>query len=96
MENEFLVAIFGILLFLVPITGLTVVMTAKYATKPIVDALSQLRGGQGYSGSNELRLQIQDLSETVEVLTAEVHRLREAQAFDHKLLASKQEDAVPR
>jgi hypothetical protein len=91
MGLEFLVPIFGILIVLVPITGLTVVLTAKFATRPIVDALSQLRSGQGYATQGELQLQIQDLSEQVADLTGEVMRLREAQAFDQKLLGEKTE-----
>jgi hypothetical protein len=63
-----------------------VVLTAKFATKPIVEALTQLRGGQGYAGPAEIQVQLQDLSESVETLAAEVHRLREAQEFDRKLL----------
>lgn len=89
MGLDFLVPIFGILIVLVPVTGMTVVLTAKFATKPIVEALTQLRGGQGYAGPTELQAQVQDLSETVEALTGEVRRLREAQAFDRKLLEEK-------
>jgi hypothetical protein len=91
MGLEFLVPIFGILIALVPVTGLTVVLTAKFATKPIVEALSQLRSGQGYATQGELQLQIQDLSEQVENLTGEVMRLRDAQSFDQKLLGEKAE-----
>ncbi len=86
MGLDFLVSIFGILIVLVPVTGLTVILTARFATKPIVEALSQLRSGQGYAAPAEMQVQIQDLSESVEALTAEVQRLREAQAFDRKLL----------
>ena len=86
MGLEFLVPIFGILIVLVPVTGLTVVLTAKFATKPIVQAIVQLRGEHGYGTPGELQLQLQDLSEQVEVLGGEVRRLKEAQAFDHKLL----------
>ena len=89
MNFEFLIPIFGILLVLVPVTGVTVILTARFASKPIVDALLQLRGGGGYAGPKELQVQIQDLSETVEALAGEVHRLREAQAFDRKLLEEK-------
>lgn len=90
MNFEFLIPIFGILVVLVPITGLTVVLTAKFATKPIVEALTQLRGpGLGGQHPRQLQMQVQDLAETVEVLTDEVRRLREAQAFDHKLLQEK-------
>ncbi|HSG09024.1 MAG TPA: hypothetical protein VLA36_11750 [Longimicrobiales bacterium] len=89
MGLEFLVPIFGIMIVLVPVTGLTVVLTAKFATKPIVEALTQLRSGQGYGTPGELQIQIQDLSEQVEVLAGELHSLREAQAFDRKLLEQK-------
>lgn len=86
MGLDFLVPVFGILIVLVPVTGLTVVLTARFASKPIVEAIMQLRGGQGYAGPAETQLQIQDLSESVEALAAEVQRLGEAQAFDRKLL----------
>jgi len=87
MNFEFLIPIFGILLVLVPVTGVTVILTARFATKPIVEALMQLRSGSmGGPHSQQLQLQVQDLAETVEVLTDEVRRLREAQAFDRRLL----------
>jgi len=96
MGLEFLVPIFGILIVLVPVTGLTVVLTAKFATKPIVQALTELRGGQGYAGPSEIRVQIQDLSESVETLAAEVQRLREAQVFDRKLLEERVGQTAPK
>ncbi|HKJ01131.1 MAG TPA: hypothetical protein VJ997_01715 [Longimicrobiales bacterium] len=86
MGLDFLVPIFGILIVLVPVTGLTVVLTAKFATKPIVEALSQLRSGQGFGTPGELQLQIQDLAEQVEALTGELRGIKETQAFDRKLL----------
>lgn len=89
MGLDFLVPIFGILIVLVPVTGLTVILTARFAAKPIVESLAQLRVGGGGPGPTELQLQVQDLTENVEALTAEVHRLREAQAFDRKLLEDK-------
>ena len=93
MNLEFLIPIFGILLVLVPVTGLTVILTARFATKPIVEALVQLRTGQGFGTPSEMQLQIQDLSESVEALAAEVQRLREGQTFDRKLLAERVEKA---
>ena len=86
MGLEFLVPIFGIMIVLVPITGITVVLTAKFATKPIVEALTQLRSGQGYGTPGELQIQIQDLSEQVEALAGELRSIKDAQAFDRKLL----------
>lgn len=88
MGLEFLVPIFGILIVLVPVTGLTLVFTAKYATRHIVEGLAQLRSEGGYARPNELQVQIQDLSEQVEALTHEVHRLREVRDFDQRLLRS--------
>jgi len=86
MGLEFLVPIFGILIVLVPITGLTLVFTSKFATKHIVKGLNELRSGQSYGTPGELQIQIQDLAEQVESLTSEVRGLKEAQAFDRRLL----------
>jgi len=96
MNFEFLIPIFGIMIVLVPVTGLTVVLTAKFATRPIVQALTELRGGQGYAGPAEIRMQIQDLSESVEALATEVQRLREAQTFDRKLLEERAGQSAPK
>lgn len=73
---EYLVPIFGILVVLVPITGLTAVLTAKYATQHIVDALVRLRASEPPARAPELEAQVRDLSQHVEILTAEVRRLR--------------------
>jgi len=86
MDLEPLIPIFGMVVVLVPVTGLTVVLTAKHVTEPLVAALTRLRGGQGYGASGELHAQVQDLSEQVEALTGELRRLKEAQAFDRRLL----------
>jgi len=87
MGLEILVPIFGILLFLVPITGLTVVFTAKYALKPLVRALTQVRLGQGTMQPSELEARLSDVAEQVEALSHELHRLRDAQDFDRQLRA---------
>lgn len=89
MGLEVLIPIFGIILVLVPVTGITVVLTAKFATKPVVEALTQLSGGQGYGTPGELQRQIRDLAEQVEALTGELGDLKDAQAFDRKLLEQK-------
>ena len=91
MGLDFLVPIFGILVVLVPVTGLTIVLTAKFATKPIVEALGHRRGEQGYASPGELQIQVQDLSEQVQDLTGEILRLKEAQSFDNRLLSGKGE-----
>ena len=86
MDLEPLIPIFGMMIVLVPVAGLTAVLTAKYVTEPIVKAFAQLKGGPAYGASGDLQVQVQDLSEQVEVLTGELRRLKEAQAFDRSLL----------
>jgi hypothetical protein len=86
MEFEMLVPLFALSIVLVPITGLTVVLTAKFATKPIVEAITQLRIGQGDVTPGEVQAQIEELSEQVEALAGELHQVRGVQAFDEKLL----------
>lgn len=87
MGLDFLVPVFGILLFLVPITGLTVVFTAKYALKPLVEALTQLRLGQGTMQPSELEERLRDVSDQVELLSQEIRRLRDVQDFERQLQA---------
>lgn len=75
-------------LFLIPITGAMLILVSRFALRPLVETLaSAVRESQeGMRGS--ARLQIQELTEQVESLTAEVKRLQEAQEFDRQLLAS--------
>lgn len=88
MQLEFLVPIFGILLVLVPVTGLTAVFTLRFGGKPFVEALArELRGTMPQLPAVEADRRIADLTEQVEALTAEVGRLREAQDFDARLLS---------
>lgn len=87
MGLDFLVPIFGILLLLVPITGVTAVLTLRLGGKPFVETLArELRGMKG----TELELRVTELTEQVEALTEEVHQLRSAQSFDRKLLSSRE------
>ncbi len=86
MGLEFLVPIFGILLVLVPVTGLTAVFTLRYGGKPFVETLARELRGAGTLPDPEAERRIRDLSEQVEQLTTEVERLREAHQFDQRLL----------
>lgn len=87
MGLDFLVPIFGILLLLVPITGLTAILTLRLGGKPFVETLAQHMKG---SGGPELEHRVAELTEQVETLSAEVHELRAAHAFDQKLLRSEE------
>ncbi|HEX9885150.1 MAG TPA: hypothetical protein VGA70_01610 [Longimicrobiales bacterium] len=72
----------------VPTVGVMLILVSRFALKPLVETLSlALRESQqGKPGS--AKWQIQELTEQLEALTAEVRRLQEAQDFDRQLLAS--------
>jgi hypothetical protein len=86
MGLEVLIPIFGILIVLVPVTGLTVVFTLRLGGKPFVEALARELRGVGALPAPEAERRIEELTDHLEALTAEVERLREAQRFDEKLL----------
>jgi len=86
MGLDFLVPIFGILVVLVPVTGLTAVLTLRLGGKPFVETLARELNGFGGADGNALQLTVAELSEQVDALNSEVQELRAAQAFDRKLL----------
>lgn len=88
MGLDFLVPIFGILLVLVPITGLTAVFTLRLGGKPFVETLA--REFKTGGANSQLELRLVELTERVEELTAEVREMRAAQSFDRKLLTSQE------
>ncbi len=92
MGLDFLVQIFGIMIVLVPVIGITTVFTLRLGGKPFIETLArELRpGGLGTDGGTELHLRVADLTEQVEVLTSEVRELRAAQSFDQRLLESRE------
>lgn len=92
MGLDFLVPIFGILVVLVPITGLTAVFTLRLGGKPFIETLARELKGVGDGRGSELELRIRDLTDQVEALASEVHELRAAQSFDQRLLASKERE----
>jgi hypothetical protein len=89
MGLDFLVPLFGILIVLVPVLGLTTVLTLRLGGKPFVETLARELRGAGGNESTELRMQVAELTEQVEVLTAAVHQLRAAQSFDERLLKAR-------
>ena len=88
MDLYMLIPIFGILLVMIPVAGLTLTLTLRFAIKPFVEALAKAlrESGRLGGGSNP---QIEALSEQVESLMAEVQRLGEAQRFDRELLTER-------
>jgi len=87
MQLEFLVPIFGILIVLVPVTGLTAVFTLRFGGKPFVEALARELRGTPMLQAPDSERRVAELTEQVDALTAEVEQLREAQAFDERLRA---------
>ena len=88
MDLEMLIPIFGIFLVMIPVAGLTLTLTLRFAGKPFVETLAQALRESGSLGSGS-DPQIEALLEQVESLTAEVRRLSEAQRFDRELLTER-------
>ena len=86
-----LLAIFS--LFLVPIGGLMLILTTRFAFKPLVETLSKALKESGHGPGRNSAWQLQELTEQVEALRTEVRQLREAQEFDKKLLAAEVDSA---
>jgi len=86
MGLEFLVPVFGILVVLVPIIGVTTIMTLRWGLKPFIETLAKELKGTTLSPDSAGEMQFAALLEQVEQLTDEVRRLKEAQEFDTRLL----------
>ena len=72
-------------LFFVPITGLMLILTSRFALKPLVETLSKALRESGYGPNQRLPDQILELTKQVQALTQQVGRLREGQDFDRQL-----------
>jgi hypothetical protein len=94
MGLDFLVPVFGILVVLVPVTGLTAVLTLRYGGRPFVETLAREMRGMGALPAADAERRIEELTEQVEALTSEVERLRDAQRFDEKLLEPSRRDTT--
>lgn len=79
-----LLAIFSI--FFVPILGATIILTTRFALKPLAETIATALRESGHSSSPTGLQHLEALTEQVQSLTEEVNRLREAQEFDRKLL----------
>ncbi len=90
MGIEVLIPLFGIFsVLLVPILGVTVILTTRFALKPLAETLATALRESGKFSSQEAPSQLRELTEQVHVLSDEVQRLREAQEFDRKLLENR-------
>jgi hypothetical protein len=86
MGLEALIPIFGISIVLVPIIGLTTILTLRFGARPFIESLAKEMRGSGLASGPEQTVQIADLSEQIELLAGEVRRLKDAQEFDNRLL----------
>jgi hypothetical protein len=90
MGIEVLIPLFAIFsIFLVPILGVTVILTTRFALKPLAETIADAMRDSGRLSSPEAAEQIRQLTDQVHLLSEEVHRLREAQEFDRRLLDAK-------
>lgn len=78
-----LLAIFSI--FFIPITGLMIILTSRYALKPLAETLAKALRESGYGGAGSAA-EIRALSDQIEALTDEVRLLKAASEFDRQLL----------
>jgi hypothetical protein len=79
-----LLAVFSILF--VPMTGLMLILTTRFAFKPLVEALARALRESGHVSAGEAKNSNQFLLEELESLREEVRELRMMQEFDRKLL----------
>jgi hypothetical protein len=96
MDLTMLIPIFGILLVMIPVAGLTFALTLRLAVRPFVETLAKAMKESGHvSGTQDLTAQLMVLQEEFETLTHEVRELRSAQDFDQNLLAERDEHVTP-
>ena len=84
-----LLAIFSVIL--VPVLGLTVILTTRFALKPLAETIANALRESGHLSSGSAG-QLLELTEQVQSLSDEVQRLREAQEFDQKLLEGRPDE----
>ena len=81
-----LLAVFSI--FFIPILGVMMILTSKFALTPLVETLAKALRESGPGAADAPQWQMQELTEQMQALTEEVRKLRDVQDFDKKLLSS--------
>lgn len=90
MGVEVLVPLFAIFsILLVPILGITVILTTRFALKPLAETLAKALRESGSAPDRGTHPELLELTEEVRALSEEVRRLKEVQEFDHKLLENR-------
>lgn len=88
MGLDFLVPVFGILLVMIPVLGITTIVTLRWGLMPFMERLARQLEESGFVAPKVLERRMEELTREVETLTAQVERLEEGQAFDRRLLES--------
>jgi len=86
MALDSLIPIFGILLVMIPVAGLTLVLTLRLAVRPFVETLADaLRDSRPMLGDDVSSGQLEELRRQMESLTREVRALRSGTDTDRSL-----------
>jgi hypothetical protein len=86
MDLRMLIPIMGILLTMIPVAGITLALTLRFAVKPFVETLAAAIKDVGEaqrlsaSGSADLQTELHELRE-------QLRRIEEGASFDRTLLA---------
>lgn len=85
--DEF-IPIMGILLVMIPVAGLTLAATLRFAIKPLVETLArELRDSGVIAGRTSLGdVGLRDLSEQMDEMRVEIGRLRDELSFERQLV----------
>lgn len=89
--EDVLIPILGILLVMIPVAGLTLILTARFALKPLVETLARALRESGFSGSAEEQARLGELSDQVQALSEQIARMESALDFDRKLIGGRGE-----
>ena len=88
MGLEVLIPIMGILLVMIPVAGLTLALTLRFAVRPMVETLAKALKESHGPRDDQLVAQLTLLQDEVDTLSLEVRELQSARDFDRKLLAT--------
>jgi len=86
---DFLIPVFGILLVMIPVLGITTILTLRWGLMPFMERLAMEMKATGFGAPAGLERQVEELSRELSEVTAELRRLQEAQEFDRRLLESR-------
>lgn len=96
MDMDVLIPIFGILLVMIPVAGITLGLTLRLAVKPFVETLATALRESGYApATHQMSAQLERLHEEFETLTHQVRELKTGQEFDQSLLADRGDVETP-